>query len=93
MTVISGDESEALCKRRGETTTVSMLLVGAQAAGTHVLVHLGSAVRVLSSEEASLIDNALDGLSAALKGESFAHLFADLVDREPQLPDFLQGQE
>jgi len=89
MTVVEGDDFSALCARESETRRVSMLLIGAQPVGTKVLVHIDSAVRVLDDAEAETIDNALAGVAAALSGESFDHLFADLVDREPQLPDFL----
>lgn len=91
MKVIEGDEVEALCMGAGETRKISMLLVGAQPAGTHVLVHLDSAVRILDQEEADRIADALAGLTAALEGRDFDHLFADLVDREPQLPPHLRN--
>ena len=90
MTVVEGDEFTALCARRGETRRVSMLLVGRQAAGTRLLVHLDNAVRVLDAAEAEAIDRALDGLAAASAGEAFEHLFADLIDREPELPEHLR---
>ncbi|MDJ0448774.1 HypC/HybG/HupF family hydrogenase formation chaperone [Methylocystis sp. JR02] len=93
MTVLSGDDARALCERKGETQSVSMLLVGAQTPGTKVLVHLGTAMRVLDAEEAQSIDDALDGLEAALSGGDFEQYFADLIDREPQLPDFLRDQK
>lgn len=89
MTVVEGDDFTALCARGEETRRVSMLLVGGQPVGTKVLVHIDSAVRVLDAAEARTIDDALAGVAAALAGESFDHLFADLVDREPQLPNFL----
>ncbi len=92
MTILSGDDAQALCARKGETQSVSMLLVGAQAPGTRVLVHLGTAMRVLELEEAQAIDDALDGLAAALSGEGFEHYFADLIDREPELPAFLRDR-
>jgi hydrogenase expression/formation protein HypC len=90
MTVLSGDAAQAVCARKGETTAVSMLLVGEQPPGARVLVHLGAAMRVLEEAEAEIIDAALDGLEAALRGESFDHHFADLIGREPELPVFLQ---
>lgn len=90
MTVVEGDAFEALCERRGERHAVSMALVGAQPAGTQVLVHVGTAVRVLNPLEAAQIDDALDAVEKALAGENVDHLFADLVDREPQLPEFLR---
>lgn len=90
MTILEGDAFQALCERRGETLRVSMLLVGAQPAGAKVLVYLGSAVRLLDDLEAKQIDDALDALQEALEGKDVDHRFADLVDREPQLPEFLR---
>jgi hydrogenase expression/formation protein HypC len=93
MTVVEGDDMQALVERRGETRRISMMLVGEQPVGSIVLVHIDSAVRVLDAAEAKLIDDGLDGVAAALEGKPFDHLFADLVDREPQLPDFLIKRE
>jgi len=90
MRVVGGDDVTALCERRGAVEPVSLLLVGAVAVGTPVLVHLGTVVRVLDEEEARQISDALDGLAAALDGQPFEHLFADLIDREPVLPEFLR---
>jgi len=90
MTVLEGDAAAAICERRGEKHSVCMLLTGAQPAGAKVLVYLGSAVRVLDDVEAQQIDDALDALTEALEGRSVDHLFADLVGREPELPDFLR---
>ena len=90
MTVLEGDDYTARCERHGEVRQVSMLLVGAVPAGTPVLVHLDSAVRVLEDGEAGKINDALDGVAAALAGQRFEHLFADLIDREPELPAFLR---
>jgi hydrogenase expression/formation protein HypC len=90
MTVLEGDAFHALCERRGETHRVSMLLVGAQPVSAKVLVHLGAAVRVLDDLEAKQIDDALDAVEEALAGDNVDRRFADLVGREPQLPDFLR---
>ncbi len=92
MRVVEGDDITALCERRGMMHRVSMLLVGALPAGAHVLVHLSSAVRALDAHEARLIDDALEGLAAALEGCDVDSLFADLVGREPQLPAHLIGK-
>ena len=90
MTVLEGDDYVALCEWRGETQRVSMLLIGAQLVGAKVLVHLGSAVRLLDDLEATQIDDALNAVQEALEGKNVDHRFADLIDREPQLPDFLR---
>lgn len=90
MTVLKSEDGVALCERRGVTQNVSMLLIGAQAPGAKVLVYLGSAVRLLDDVEAAQIDDALDALQEALEGKNVDHRFADLIDREPQLPEFLR---
>jgi hydrogenase expression/formation protein HypC len=89
MTVIKCDDMGAICDRRGQYHQVSMLLIGYKPAGTKVLVHIDTAIRELGEDEARLIDDALDGLAAAVEGRDFEHLFADLIGREPQLPDHL----
>jgi hydrogenase expression/formation protein HypC len=90
MRIVEGDEVSALCVRDEDKRRVSMLLIGAQEPGTQVLVHIDTAIRVLDAQEARLIHDALSGLDAALRGENFDRLFADLIDREPQLPEHLR---
>jgi hydrogenase expression/formation protein HypC len=91
MTLLADGDLAALCGRGEETRPVSLLLVGPQQAGTHVLVHIDTAVRVLDAEEAEAIDRALEGVAAALDGRAFEHLFQDLIDREPVLPAHLRA--
>jgi len=90
MTVLSGDDVSAVVDLGGSRREVSMALVGAQPPGTEVLVHIDMAVRVVDSEEARRLRDAIAGLVAAQRGESFEHLFADLIDREPELPPHLR---
>jgi hydrogenase expression/formation protein HypC len=90
MTVLTGSDHCALCGRGEEMRQVSLMLIGPQPAGTRVLVHIDTAVRVLDPEEAEAIDRALEGLAAALDGRAFEHLFQDLIDREPELPAHLR---
>jgi hydrogenase expression/formation protein HypC len=90
MTVVSTDGVNALCERRGEHRSVSTLLIGDVAPGDQVLVFIDNAVRKLDALEARHIDDALEGLAAAIEGKPFEHLFADLIDREPQLPAHLR---
>lgn len=82
MVVIETDGITALCERRGERCRVSVILLETVAPGDDVLVFLGNAVRSLEPDEARQIDNALDGLAAALAGEEFNHLFADIGQRD-----------
>ena len=86
MTVVDGDEMSALCRRMDETRRISTALVGAQPAGAIVLVHLDTAVRVLEAEEARQIDQALEGLAAALRGEPFEQHFEGLSGGMPVPP-------
>ena len=90
MTIIETNGVSALCERRGERRQVSVLLLDQPPAGAQVLVFIDNAIRLLDAEEARLIDNAIDGLAAACNGEGFDHLFADLIDREPELPEHLR---
>ncbi|WP_172838844.1 HypC/HybG/HupF family hydrogenase formation chaperone [Solemya velesiana gill symbiont] len=76
----------------GERRHVDTLLVGDQPKGTWLLIFLNSAREVLSEEDAGKIQSALQALNLTLQGESdIGHLFADLVEREPQLPEHLQA--
>ncbi|MBP2236226.1 hydrogenase expression/formation protein HypC [Sinorhizobium kostiense] len=68
MRVVAGNEFAAQCERHGKTTTISLMLVGPQPPGTHILTHLGSAIRVLEAEEARAIDDALASLAEAVEG-------------------------
>ncbi|MEP7181828.1 MAG: HypC/HybG/HupF family hydrogenase formation chaperone [Betaproteobacteria bacterium] len=91
MRVVEAEEFAAVCEGRGRRERLDVQLVGAQPVGAWVLAFQGSAVRTLSAEEAAQTDAALDALDAVLAGDGDidAH-FADLVGREPQLPDHLK---
>ena len=77
----------------GATNAVlDTLLVGDVAPGDWLLAFQGSAIRVLSAGEAAETDAALDALEAVLAGaDDVSKHFADLVDREPELPAHLRG--
>ena len=71
---------------------LDMLLVGAQPVGTWVLGFHGAARQVLSETEAAGMRAARRALAAVRAGDAdIDAYFADLVDREPQLPAHLQG--
>jgi len=102
MRIESGDGLTAVAV--GETAagterqTLDMLIVGAQPPGTWVLAFHGAARRVLEPDEALQIHDALAALALAIDddtaapGSAIDALFADLVDREPQLPAHLRSQ-
>jgi hydrogenase expression/formation protein HypC len=92
MRVLTADAGVAICEGRGRSERIDVALVGAQAAGTWILAHQGRALRTMTPDEAAQTGAALDALDAALAGGSdFDAYFADLVDREPQLPLHLKG--
>jgi len=79
--------------RDGREERLDLRLVTPLAEGAWVLAFAGSARAVLSAEEAGQIADALAAAEAVLRGENVDHLFADLVGREPTLPDFLRQPE
>ncbi len=92
MQIVSCDGALGVAQRRGERCTIDVQRIGEVPAGTWVLAFQSVAVRVMSAQEAAQTDAALAALEAALAGSSDVDAyFADLIDREPQLPDHLKG--
>jgi hydrogenase expression/formation protein HypC len=93
MRIVTAGDGLAACEGRGRHERLSLALVGDQPPGAWVLAYQGTAVRVLTADEAAQTDAALDALEAVLAGDGNADAyFADLVGREPQLPDHLKGK-
>ena len=101
MQIESGDGLSAVARAEAADGTVSrerldMMIVGEQPPGTWVLAFHGAARRVLDPDEARQIADALAALAiavapdAAQGQEAIDALFADLVDRPPQLPEHLR---
>ena len=93
MQVLRMEGQLALCTGRNGEAHLDTLLTGPLEAGQWVLCFLGTAREIVSEEHARKIGAALNALDAVLAGDT-ADLdvhFADLVGREPQLPDFLTG--
>ena len=91
MQILDAGTGWALCDNGGAHERIDMRLVGDQSAGTWVLVFLGAAREVVGEAEALKIRDAVEALSQISSGAGdIDHLFADLIDREPQLPDFLK---
>lgn len=94
MQVIRCEGVFAVCQGRGQTRRLNISLLGEQPAGTWVLAHLDWAREALQADQAARIGDALDALESIMRGETdIADKFADLIGREPQLPDFLRGSE
>lgn len=80
MQVVDIDNARHWCEGRGRRQQLDMMLVGDAPVGTWVLAFQGSAVRVLSGDEAARTNDALDALEAVLAGETNVDgYFADLV--------------
>ena len=97
MKVISTSPGYADCQRAddqgGPLVSVDMKLVGEQPPGTWVLTFLDAAREVLTEDKALEISNALKAVEQALYGGGdIDHLFADLVNREPELPEHLRPE-
>jgi len=95
MQVVESSPGWALCSAGGDDERrerVDVRLVGDQPPGTWVLVFLGAARDVIDEQRAMQTRDALEALRALQQGESIEHLFADLIDREPELPEFLRNQ-
>ncbi len=88
--------SFAVCLTTGGEERLDTLLTGPLEPGQWVLGFLGAAREVVDAERAAQITGALSALQSILNGQGddvtalVDHHFADLVDREPQLPDFLR---
>lgn len=91
MQIVAVEGDYAWCEGMGERKRIDTLLIGRQAVGAWVLVFLDSARLVLAEEDARRITQAVHAVNLAMQGEvNVDHLFADLIDQEPQLPEFLQ---
>jgi hydrogenase expression/formation protein HypC len=92
MRVVTAGEHFAECTGRGQRQRIDVRLVGSVPQDTWVLAFRGSAVRVLTAAEAAQTNAALDALDQLRSGvHDVDACFADLVGREPQLPDHLKG--
>lgn len=91
MQVVEAGEFEALCTAGGGTARIDLALVGPQPMGAWLLVFLGAAREVLSEDDALKIREAHKALHDILNGNApdIDAQFADLINREPALPDHL----
>jgi len=88
--VIEAEGSFAWCEADGRRERLDMMLVGDQEPGTWVLGFHGAARQVLSELEAAQARAGRQALAAVLSGDGCVDgFFADLVDREPELPAHL----
>ena len=83
--IIKSGEFMARCEGRNGVEDVNMMLIGPQQEGTWVLNFLGSAREVLSEEDATKIDRALDGLVAIMRSSG-------PVDMDSYFPDLAKNE-
>jgi hydrogenase expression/formation protein HypC len=94
MQVVEASENFAICQGRNGRKVINTMLLGKVEAGQWLMTFLDSGRELIDPERASLVNSALDGLQAVANGGevNLDHFFADLVNREPTLPDFLRKE-
>ncbi len=81
----------AIARFGEELREIDLALVGAQPAGAWVLTFFDAAREVVTEEQAKKTQDALRAVALVMQGDtSVDHLFADLIGREPQLPEHLR---
>jgi hydrogenase assembly chaperone HypC/HupF len=92
MQVLEAHENAALCEGRNGQQVINTMLLGKVEVGQWLMTFLDAGREVIDAERAALVNAALDGLQAVADGGevNLDMFFADLVNREPTLPDFLR---
>ena len=95
MQVLRMEGTAAVCESRNGLERLDTLLTGPLMPGQWVLGFLGAAREGIDAERAGQVAAALQALESLLHADGGADAlvragFADLVEREPQLPDFLR---
>ncbi|MDQ7005457.1 MAG: HypC/HybG/HupF family hydrogenase formation chaperone [Ghiorsea sp.] len=92
VTVLS--EHVAYCQGMGQQKNIDMHLVGEQIVGTWVITFLDAAREVIDEDRALQVTNALEAVNIAMgrDGAGIDALFADIIERGPQLPPHLQAE-
>jgi len=85
------DDMFAWCDGRNGHRRINTMLVSTVQPGDWLLTFLDSAREAIDAERAAMINSALDALERVAAGQTdLDDCFADLIGREPQLPDFLR---
>jgi len=82
------------CQGMGKQKNIDMSLVGEQPVGTWVVTFLDAAREVVDDDRAKQMTDALEAVELAMfsDGSGIDSLFADIIDREPELPPHLQAE-
>ena len=92
MQVMEVEELFAWCEGRNGRMLINTMLTGDVRPGDWLLTFMDSAREVIDAGRAAMINSALEALDRVAAGETdFDDCFADLIGREPQLPDFLRA--
>lgn len=89
MQLITKDGTRGRALHRGVQENVDLSLTPEAVAGDFLLVFLGAARSVIDETFALQVQDALAALEAVAAGDSAAFAFADLANREPELPPHL----
>ena len=93
MQVVEIEGVFAWCQGRNSRSRINTMLLSDVTPGQWILTFLDTAREAIDAERAALINSALDALTVVANGgTNVDDCFADLINREPQLPDFLKGQ-
>jgi hydrogenase expression/formation protein HypC len=92
MQVIEVHETAAICEGRNGRQLINTMLLEKVEVGQWLMTFLDAGREVIDAEQAALVNAALDGLQALSDGSevNLDVYFADLVNREPTLPEFLR---
>ncbi len=91
MQVVEAGSFHALCRDGRRLVRVDTTLVGPPSTGDWLLVFLGAARESLDESTALAMRDALEAVRRIMSGDhQVDHLFDDLIERRPQLPQHLQ---
>ena len=94
MQIVDIGNGRPWCEGRGQRQQLDMMLIGDQPLGTWALAFQGSALRVMTADEAARTNDALDALEAVLAGaQNFDIYFADLVDLDHATANSTEGSD
>lgn len=89
ITAIDGIAAHA--SNGGHEELIDLSLTPDAQVGDWSLTFLGASREIISESEAKKISAALEGLRAVMSGGGAGDAFADIENREPQLPPHLQA--
>jgi hydrogenase assembly chaperone HypC/HupF len=89
MHVIEVDGAFAWCEGRGRRERLNALLLEELSPGDWVYATLGQAREIITAQQADEINLALDGLAAALRGETSLDAYFPLSSIDSMLPGIM----